>query len=55
MKMGIPTAIFHGLNDNCTNNHVLTENLSKATGGAYVRCIEVGDGRRTSWWEPLVN
>ena len=52
-KMGVPTAIFHGLNDNCTNNRILTENLSKVTGGAYVKCIEVGDGRRTSWWTEL--
>jgi hypothetical protein len=52
-KFGVPTAIFHGLNDNCNNNKILTQNLSKATGNAYVKCIEIGSGTSTTWWKQL--
>ena len=51
--IGVPTAVFHGLNDNCTNNYALVYNLSKYRNGAYVRCIEIGDGKRSTWWMPL--
>ena len=27
--------------------------MSDHTEGSYVRCIEIGDGRRTTWWENI--
>jgi hypothetical protein len=53
-RVGVPTIIIHGLNDNCTENSDLVVNLSEKLGGTYVKCIEIGDGKRTTWWTNLV-
>ena len=47
---GVPTVYFHGLNDNCTNNAETVKYMSQYTNHSYVRCIEIGDGRKTTWW-----
>ena len=51
----IPTAIFHGLNDNCTNNMAIVKHLSQATNNSYVKCIEVGNGRRDTWFTDVMD
>ena len=43
----VPTAYFHGMHDNCTNNFVLTQVLSDDLQSP-VECIEVGNGIQTS-------
>jgi palmitoyl-protein thioesterase len=45
-----PVAIFHGIGDNCDNPGMqgLTELFSNQLDGAYVKCIESGDGI-SSW------
>ena len=55
IENGIPTAIFHGLNDNCTNNAVLVQHMSDVTNGSYVRCVEIGNGRSDTWWTSLAH
>jgi len=49
---GVPTAVFHGLNDNCTLNAEMVRILGEETK-AHVECIEVGSGRRATWWRSL--
>ena len=48
----VPTAVFHGLNDNCSLNAEMVRILAEETN-AHVECIEVGSGRRSTWWRSL--
>lgn len=48
----VPTAVFHGLNDNCSLNAEMVKILAEETN-AHVECIEVGSGRRSTWWRTL--
>ena len=40
--------MFHGLNDNCTNNINLKEIVQRVTGAPAI-CIEIGTGVETTW------
>ena len=50
----VPTVIFHGLNDNCNNNEILTQVIQNNTG-APAFCIEVGNGVQTTWRTTINN
>lgn len=52
VKRSVPTAVFHGLNDNCSLNAEMVRILGEETK-AHVECIEVGSGRRSTWWRSL--
>ena len=45
----VPTAIFHGLGDQCINPgmHNFAKEIQDKTG-AYAHCVEVGNGAETS-------
>ena len=50
-KKALPTAVFHGLGDQCVNPSM--HNFAKEIGdltGAYSHCVEVGNGSETSFF-----
>ena len=46
--LAVPTAIFHGLNDKCESNQVLTDMIAEETND-FALCIEIGEGAKTTW------
>jgi len=50
-KGPLPTAVFHGLGDQCVNPgmHDFARELGLGTG-AYSHCVEVGNGSETSFF-----
>lgn len=50
-KKPLPTAVFHGLGDQCVNPgmHNFARDIALGTG-TYSHCVEVGNGSETSFF-----
>lgn len=51
-SQALPTAIFHGFGDSCSNSGMkyITSTIAEETG-AYAKCVEIGSGAVTSIFE----